>query len=72
MPLKRKIISNISVEGNVLFQVGYVQDHPFRFNQSSVNTMHNVQMESMRCGLAEGSLSSNICMMQYALGYHFL
>lgn len=65
-------MSNISVEGNVLFQVGYVQDHPFRFNQSSVSCMHNVQMESMRCGLAEGRQRSNVCAMQPTLGYHFL
>ena len=39
------IISNISVERNVLFQVGYVPDHP---NQSSVSTKYNVQMESIR------------------------
>lgn len=55
MPIqKMKTVSNISQKGNVLFQVGYVQDLPFRFNQSSVNTMYNVQMELMRCGLAEG------------------
>ena len=67
-----KIISNISVEGNVLFQVGYVQDHPFRFNPSRVSTMYNVQMESVRYGPAEGSQSSNICMTYLTLGYHFL
>ena len=55
MALKMKIISNISVERNVLFHVGYVQDHPFWFNQSSVSTKYNVEMESMRWGLAEGN-----------------
>lgn len=72
MPIKMKTVSNVSVEGNVLFQVGYVQDHPFRFNQSSVSTMYNVQMELMRCGLAEGSQSNNVCTMQHTLGYQFL
>lgn len=68
-----KTVSNISGEGNVLFQVGYVQDHPFRFNQSSVSTIYNGQMELMRCGgPAEGSQCSNVCMMQHGLGYHFL
>lgn len=72
MALKMNIVSNISVERNVLFQVGYVPDHPFWFNQSSVSTKYNVQMESMRWGLAEGIQSSNICMIQHTLGYHFL
>lgn len=69
MPLKMK---TTCVEENVLFQVGYVQDHPFRFNQLSVSTMNNAQMELTRCGRAEGSESSNVRRMQRALGYHFL
>lgn len=53
MPLKMK---TTCVEENVLFQVGYVQDHPFRFNQLSVSTMNNAQMELTRCGLAGGNV----------------
>ena len=55
MALKMKIISNIPVERNVLFQVGYVQDDPFWFNQSSVSTKYNVQMELIRWGLAKAT-----------------
>lgn len=39
MLLERKAVSNLSVEGNVLFQVGYIKDHLFRFNHSSVSAM---------------------------------
>lgn len=73
MPLKMKAISNIHVEGNVLFHVGYAQDRPFRFNPSNVSTVNNVQMESVRCGLADGSQSSNVYrMQQHTLAYRFL
>lgn len=58
--MKMKTICNIFVEENELFQAGHIQDHLFSFNWSSVRSMHNVQMESVRCGLAEGSQSSNV------------
>ena len=64
--------SHISVDENVPCQAGRVQDHLFRLIQSSVSSVYDVQTESVRCGLAGGSQSSNVCRMQHTLGSNFL
>lgn len=50
-----KTTSHVCVDENVLCQVGRIQDHLFRLIQSSVGSVYDVQMESVRCELSGGS-----------------